>query len=161
MKRVALIGNSEGATLAAYFAATYPESTSHLIIVAGLAKFARTEEFPWGATEEWASAALKVWGTGRVFRGLAPDTLGGADQLASLARYERQSCSPGNFRALLELNMKLDVLPILPQIRVPTLSSHYFFWRLRAWHPDPVSAPHSAPGSCRVSGKKRELKLSR
>jgi class 3 adenylate cyclase/pimeloyl-ACP methyl ester carboxylesterase len=124
MKRVALIGNSEGTALAAYFAATYPESTSHLVILAGLAKFARSEEFPWGATEEWVIKSHKAWGTGRVFRGLAPDTFSGEEQLATLARYERQSCSPGNFRALLELNMKLDVLPILPQIRVPTLVVH-------------------------------------
>jgi len=32
MTRVALCGNSEGATLAAYFAATYPERVSHLIL---------------------------------------------------------------------------------------------------------------------------------
>src|SRR5262249_39313241 len=124
MKRVALIGNSEGAALVAYFAATYPESISHLIIMAGLLKFARSEGFPWGTTEEGASGMAKYWGTGRIFRSLAPGTLAGDDQLAALARYERQSCSPGNFRALLELNMKLDVLPILPQIRVPTLILH-------------------------------------
>jgi class 3 adenylate cyclase/alpha-beta hydrolase superfamily lysophospholipase len=124
MKRVALIGNSEGAALVAYFAATYPESISHLIIMAGLAKFARSEAFPWGATEKVASSMAKYWGTGRIFRNLAPSTLAGDDQLAGLARYERQSCSPGNFRALLELNMKLDVLAILPQIRVPTLIIH-------------------------------------
>lgn len=40
------------------------------------------------------------------------------------ARCERQSCSPGNFKALLESNMKLDVLPLLPQIRAPTLIIH-------------------------------------
>jgi class 3 adenylate cyclase len=124
MKRVALIGNSEGAALVAYFAATYPESMSHLIIMAGLVKFARSEGFPWGTTENQATGMAKYWGTGRVFQSIAPDTLGGKDQLAALARYERQSCSPGNFRALLELNMKLDVLPILPQIRVPTLIIH-------------------------------------
>lgn len=124
MRRVAMIGNSEGTALAAYFAATYPESISHLIILSGLAKFARSEDFPWGATEEWAAAVRQLWGTGRVFRGLAPETFNGEDQLAILARYERQSCSPGNFRALIDLNMRLDVLPILPSIRVPTLVIH-------------------------------------
>ncbi len=124
MKRVVLVGNSEGAALVAYFAATYPESTSHLVIMAGLPKFARTETYPWGATEAVAAGMAQEWGTGRVFRGIAPDTMQGDRQLEALARQERQSCSPGNFRALLELNMKLDVLPILPQIRVPTLVLH-------------------------------------
>jgi len=124
MKRVVLLGNSEGAALVTYFAATYPEKTSHLVIVAGMPKFARSDDYPWGATPEGVDFMAKCWGTGNVFRALAPDTLNDGNQLATLARYERQSCSPGNFKSLLDLNMRLDVRPLLPQISVPTLVLH-------------------------------------
>jgi class 3 adenylate cyclase len=124
MQRVALLGNSEGAALVAYFAATYPEKTSHLVIMAGMPKFAKSSDYPWGATAEGADFMAKAWGTGRVFRYLAPHTMNDGHQLATLARYERQSCSPGNFRSLLDLNMHLDVRPLLPQITVPTLVLH-------------------------------------
>jgi len=44
--------------------------------------------------------------------------------LAMAARFERQSCSPGNFKALLELNAQLDVRQILSGVRAPTLVLH-------------------------------------
>ena len=59
-----------------------------------------------------------------MFRFISPETFRGEGLLGAAARYERQSCSPGNFKALLELNMQLDVLPLLPQIRTPTLLIH-------------------------------------
>lgn len=124
MKRVVLVGNSEAAALVAYYAAAFPEQVSHLVIIAGLAKFARSEEHPWGQTEAGSKLWAEIWGKGHVFRSLSPSAFPDDGGLAAAARYERQCCSPGNFRALLELDMKLDVLPILPEIRVPTLVLH-------------------------------------
>ena len=55
MTRMALCGNSEGATLAAYFAATYPERVSHLILVGGIPKFSKSDDYPHGYTAGWST----------------------------------------------------------------------------------------------------------
>lgn len=124
MEQVVLVGISEAAALVAYFAAMFPEQVSHLVIMHGLPKFARSDDYQWGATLEDKEKILEVYGTGRFMRWLGPSMFGGPMPIELAARCERQSCSPGNFRALLESNMKLDVLPLLPQIRTPTLIIH-------------------------------------
>src|SRR5262245_21890566 len=47
-KRVALLGNSEGSMMAAYFAATYPERVSHLILFGAIAKVLASPDYPYG-----------------------------------------------------------------------------------------------------------------
>jgi pimeloyl-ACP methyl ester carboxylesterase/class 3 adenylate cyclase len=126
MTRVALCGNSEGATLAAYFAATYPERVSHLILVGGIPKFSRSDDYPHGYTATQHRKAAAAYGNGRLFAAGAAPLSQARDPatIATGARFERLSCSPGNFRALIEMNLQLDVRPILPEIRVPTLVLH-------------------------------------
>ncbi len=124
MKRVVLLAHSEGAAMGAYFAAVYPERESHLIIHGGLPKFARSDDYPFGPTAEQLSKTAAKWGTGSLIKAAAPSLFGSTAAKASAARFERQSCSPGNFKALLDLNAQLDVRQILPDIRVPTLVLH-------------------------------------
>ncbi|MBS0386504.1 MAG: adenylate/guanylate cyclase domain-containing protein [Proteobacteria bacterium] len=125
MNRVVLVGISEAAALAGYFAATFPEQISHLVVMHGVPKFARSDGYEWGAREEDKDLILSAYGSGRFLAFLAPTMFsGGSERIELAARCERQSCSPGNFRAMLESNMKLDVLALLPQIRAPTLIIH-------------------------------------
>ena len=79
---------------------------------------------PIGRTEEQIRQSVSAYGTGAVFRISAPGWA--ADPLTQplLAKYERLSCSPGNFRAVIEMNLRIDVRQILEQIRVPTLVMH-------------------------------------
>ena len=93
MKRVVLVGISEATALAAYFAATFPESISHLVIMHGVPKFARSESYPWGASEDDEKMMVHAYGTGQVLRYLGPSLFSGDEQLAVAARCERQSCS--------------------------------------------------------------------
>jgi pimeloyl-ACP methyl ester carboxylesterase len=81
MTKAAIIGISEAAALAGYFAATFPDQVSHLIIMHGLAKFARSEDYPWGATEENKEQILGVYGTGRFLRFLGPSIFGDTDAM--------------------------------------------------------------------------------
>src|SRR4030095_11773925 len=47
-----VLGVSEGASMAAMFAATYPERTRALLIWGGVARFVATEDHPWGMSRE-------------------------------------------------------------------------------------------------------------
>ena len=51
-------------------------------------------------------------------------TTGDQKDLAILGKFERMSCSPGAFRALMVMNRRIDVTPILQNVRVPTLVLH-------------------------------------
>ena len=124
MERAVLLGMSEGTAMSAFFAATYPDRVSHLVLYGGFARFAQTDGYPVGPSEEQIRQSVSAYGTGKVFRISAPGWE--ADPLIRplLAKYERLSCSPGNFRAVIEMNLSIDVRQILDQIRVPTLVMH-------------------------------------
>lgn len=123
MRRVALCGYSEGAMMSVVFAASFPECVSHLILLGGLPKYSRTPEYPHGFTEEAIRKSVEFYGKGSLFKIAAPSWKG-QPIMAQAPRLERLSCSPGNFRALTEMNLKLDVRHVLPSIRVPTLVLH-------------------------------------
>ena len=48
----ALLGHSEGTSMAALFAATYPERTSALVLLGAFAKRIRSPDYPWAPTAE-------------------------------------------------------------------------------------------------------------
>lgn len=123
MQRIALCGYSEGALMSAFFAASYPERVSHLILLAGLAKFSRSPDYPYGFTDEQIRKSAGYYGDGRLFKLIAP-SWSNEPIMAQGPRIERLSCSPGNYRALTEMNLKLDVRQVLSDIRVPTLVLH-------------------------------------
>src|SRR5262249_9775740 len=120
----ALIGNSEGGMMAAYFAATYPERVSHLILTAAGPKYATSPDYPYAWPVEILRNGAENWPDGSVFRLILPSLAKHPAFPALAAKIERQSCSPGNYRALIELNIKLDIRPVLSQIKVPTLVLH-------------------------------------
>lgn len=124
MKRAVLLAHSEGAAMGAFFAATHPERVSHLIIHGGIPKFSRSDDYPFGPTEEQLELTARRYGTGVLLKRAAPSSIDDEGSLAAAARFERQSCSPGNFKALLALNSKLDARHVLPEIRLPTLVLH-------------------------------------
>lgn len=123
MQRAALIAHSEGAAMGAYFAAAFPERVTHLVLHGGIPKFARSDDYPYGPTEEQLQNTVDQWGTGRLMK-FAYSVFDDPAMQATAARFERQACGPGNFKALVELNAKLDVRNVLPGIRRPTLVLH-------------------------------------
>jgi class 3 adenylate cyclase len=54
----------------------------------------------------------------------APSRAGDATYCEAVARYQRQSASPGAIKRLLVANDQIDVRAILPQVRRPTLIVH-------------------------------------
>jgi class 3 adenylate cyclase len=124
MKRAVICGYSEGASLAAWFAAFHPERVSQLVLMGGLPRLSRADDYPHGVTDEQVRKSATLYPSGRLFQAAAPSWSEDPAIRANAARYERLSCSPGNYRALIEMNLLLDSRHILPEIRVPTLVLH-------------------------------------
>src|SRR6476661_1394180 len=109
---------------AALFAASYPSRTTALV---GLEVYAdpMAEPFNGVTPEEFFDAMVAVWGTGEFEHVLNPDMPWNEEIRATWARHERLSASPRTVGLLFPLFLELDVRPVLPTIRVPTLVLHH------------------------------------
>jgi class 3 adenylate cyclase len=127
-ERAALIGISEGGPMCMMFAALYPERASALVLRGTGPRFATGAGWPWGWKEEDAVPQLDIaeqqWGTGSVLpyfiQGLSDDEAAQEET----GRFERFSASPGAARKLLEMNLQVDIRPVLSSISSPTLVIH-------------------------------------
>lgn len=127
--KAVVFGCSEGGTLAAYFAAAYPERVTSAVLYGALARFtADPPEFPWGfdeyTTQVYAEGANEAWGEGFSLNMIAPSFLDDEREREWWGRYERASVSPRTLTTYLLANLQLDIREILPAIRVPTLLLH-------------------------------------
>jgi pimeloyl-ACP methyl ester carboxylesterase len=119
----ALLGHSEGGSMSALFAATYPERSRSLVLVGAFARRIRTDDYPWAPSlEERLETIAQVerdWGAGLDITEMAPPEDPGLLEWYSTCL--RRSASPGAAAALLRMNSQIDTRHILPTIRVPTL----------------------------------------
>jgi len=129
--RAAIIGVSEGAPMAALFAATYPERTGALVLYGGEPRTLWAPDYPWGTTEEAYLQSLvddrtQISQPG-YFEDLARSGSPNAtdEEIAALVKYLRYGASPGAREALGRMNMGIDVREALPTIRVPVLVLHF------------------------------------
>ena len=126
-ERAGLLGFSEGGSMSALFAATYPDRTWALVLCGALPRVMWAPDYPWGWMEEDYRRACEEedrrWGEPafmkEVVHGLAPSL--DDENIEALATLFRQSASPGAWAALNQMNMEIDVRGVLPAIRVPTL----------------------------------------
>jgi len=127
-EQAALFAQSEGATMAALYAATHPERTRALVLYAGMARMTAAPgyEFPGDAAEREARIAeiVELWGTGARIDVIAPSAAGDAELRRWFAALERLSASPGRLRGLFQLAGGTDVRDVLPSIAAPTLVLH-------------------------------------
>ena len=129
-ERAALLGASEGGPMSILFAATYPERTPALVVYGSLPRFVWAPDFPYGqppdeyrrGTEEWARGWGTEEGATEFLRSQGQDVT--EDGVRWQALKQRLSASPGALIALEEMNMQIDVRPVLSSIRVPTLVLH-------------------------------------
>jgi len=127
--RAAVFGVSEGAGLAAYFAAAHPDRVSHAVLYGGFARLTPAAPdylFP-RVDREGVLAAVEGsrenWGHGATLAILAPGRLGTPEQ-AWWGRFERAAMSPRSMEMLMLSNLELDIREVLPLISVPTLVIH-------------------------------------
>jgi class 3 adenylate cyclase len=122
-RQAALFGASEGGAMSMMFAATYPDRTRAMVLYGAFAHFLSWITPP-DQLEAFLERLEKNWGTGETLAVFAPNLLSDDAYKRRYARFERLSASPSSATALIRMNSEIDVRPILPSIRVPTLIVH-------------------------------------
>ncbi|MFL5238383.1 MAG: alpha/beta fold hydrolase [Rhizomicrobium sp.] len=122
-QQAALFGISEGGAMSMLFAATYPERTRALALYGAYGHF-RSWVLPPDRIEGALERLEKAWGTGESLALFAPSVADDEKFRQSWARFERLGASPSAVVALMRMNSEIDVRPILPSIRLPTLILH-------------------------------------
>jgi len=124
-KRAAFLGNSEGGSMCALFAATYPDRTTALITVGGYAKWIRSDDYPYGAkreeAEQWFQQVEKEWGGPIAVEFTTPSLANDEKHRHWVAKSYRSSASKADAIALLKMGADIDLRAVLPSINVPTL----------------------------------------
>jgi len=127
-QRAALLGVSEGGSMTALFAATYPERTSALILYSSIVKAAWAPDYPWGAKPGEAEIANEKWrnewGSPLGLEMFAPSVANDERFRQWWAKFLRLGASPSAVIANRRMNMEIDIRGILPTIHVPTLVLH-------------------------------------
>jgi pimeloyl-ACP methyl ester carboxylesterase/class 3 adenylate cyclase len=124
----ALIGLSEGGPLALLFATTYPERVRALVLWGTFARLLDAPDYPSSFTPEVADNFIaqveQQWGSGRALRNFVHHLPDDAATDRVMARYERQTATPGVVSDVLFHNTRMDVRGALSAVQVPTLVVH-------------------------------------
>jgi class 3 adenylate cyclase len=122
-ERAAILGISEGGSLAALFAATCPERCRALLLYGAFARFSA-----WFPTPERLQGFFHYveerWGTGANVATYAPSLKHDRAFQGWWARRERLGASPAAAKELMTMNSEIDITGILASIHVPTLVVH-------------------------------------
>lgn len=118
-----IMGISEGGSLAALFAATYPKRSLGVILYGAFARFSS-----WFSTEEALQELFDYvdtsWGSGVSLPKFAPSVGNDPDAIEWWGKFERLGATPGAVIALMKMNSSIDISQILPAIQVPALVIH-------------------------------------
>ena len=127
-RRPVLFGWSEGATIAALFAATHPDLVRRLILYGTFARGLMAEDYPFAidqpTADDFTEAIRAAWGEAVSLTVLGPDRMDDVELRRWWGRFERMSASPGTAASVFELNTRMDMREVLPSIHVPTLVVH-------------------------------------
>jgi len=128
-ERAAVLGFSEGGSLAMLFAASYPERVHALILFGTFPRIRGAPDFPEGEQisvpfDEMVRIADQEWGEGRTLGRLSPSLAHVPAAVGFMGRFERASFSPRAARASLEWISEIDVRTIACNLHVPTLVMH-------------------------------------
>ncbi|PIB35055.1 hypothetical protein BFP72_06420 [Reichenbachiella sp. 5M10] len=124
--KAVLFGHSEGGSVSALFAATYPNRTISLITFGVFAKRRYSPDYPWAPTDDERQKVYDMiensWGSGEMgLESLAPSQANNKVFMDWLANYFRSGASPSAAMVLTKMNTEVDIVDILGSIKVPTL----------------------------------------
>ena len=121
-ERPFLYGETNASRVCALFAATHPGRVSGLILYASWA-VGRDVVTP--TLEEFLIDLVdNHWGDGETVYIFAPSVADDPHLKEWFGSAERHAASPGIVRRLIEMDARMDIRPVLPAIRVPTLVLH-------------------------------------
>jgi class 3 adenylate cyclase len=127
--RAALLGMSEGVTMAILFAATYPDRVQALVASGGMARSTYADDYPWAnSADALRESAIELigptWGDGAIVEIASPSQAENPATRAFLAKMQRASASPGMLAGLVQMFIDLDVRHVVPTVQVPALVVH-------------------------------------
>lgn len=117
-----VMGISEGAALAALFAAHHPARCDGLIMYGAFAEYRRL--FSEDRVNEAFEYAETDWGSGKSLSYFAPFAAGDAELQRWWGKMERLTATPGAAISLMRMNSQIDISAVVGSIRVPTLVIH-------------------------------------
>jgi pimeloyl-ACP methyl ester carboxylesterase len=127
-ERAAVLGHSEGGSMCALFAATYPERTQALVMDGSAARTAWAPDYPIGATaeaiDELERSIIDNWGPDLIrslLEQMGPSIAGDDELVRAYTRAALRAASPAAAAALTRMSAMIDIRHVLPAIRVPTL----------------------------------------
>lgn len=122
LEKFSLLGSSMAGPVAIEYTLRHPENVTHLILYGSYANGKTLA--PDKVKSALVSLVKASWGLGS--KTLANIFLPGAnaEELQSLAKYQRESSTPEIAAKILELSYSVDVTRLLPNIKIPTLILH-------------------------------------
>jgi class 3 adenylate cyclase len=131
-ERALVVGITDGALVSLLFAASHPDRTLGLVLWNPEPRQTRSDEYPWGWTdEEWDARVPAIeakWGSlehaETDLAAVAPDVVFDRATLERVARMFRAVGSPGSAAAMEQSLRSADVRAVLPSVQVPTLVLH-------------------------------------
>jgi pimeloyl-ACP methyl ester carboxylesterase/class 3 adenylate cyclase len=133
-ERAVIVGGQEAGPMALLYAATHPDRTAGLVLLATYATMRRHPDYPSGmppaflATAEEMLRQIFADGDNELYdlllQAFAPGLTSKAETAIQLRRYVSHSVAPGTILRLWRNSVEVDVRHVLPLVRVPTLIVH-------------------------------------
>jgi class 3 adenylate cyclase len=128
-RKAALLGISEGASMCALFAATYPERTAAFLSFGGFPRMVEAPDWPWGRSEQNMEAFFRQihegWGSQPVgLEARIPSRVNDQAFRQWWTRYLVRAATPRAAAVLTRMNGEIDIRHVIPAIRVPSLIMH-------------------------------------
>src|SRR5262245_38601636 len=127
-KQSAIVGNFDGAPLAALFAATFPHRTRALLTWMLAPRVLWAADYPWGIDpdtyERGINQAHEGVGLDDLRERLTPSRVDDESMQRFYARVFRMYAGPAGLSGMLRMWAGMDLRPVLETIRVPTLVLH-------------------------------------
>ena len=118
----------EGGPMAMLFAASMPERVNALALYSTFARNTWAPDYDWALhPEERAELLERIiadWGKGFMIENWAPSYANDAALRDWMGKLQQHAMAPDEWRRVFEVNGDMDLRPILPTIRVPTLVIH-------------------------------------
>ncbi len=123
LEKAAVMGISEGGSLASLFAAHHPARCQSLVLYGAFARFSS-----WFPTQEALEGLFQYidsdWGSGQSLGMFAPSMADDHAFQQWWGRFERLGANPGAAIALMRMNSEIDITDVLPTIQTTTLVVH-------------------------------------